>query len=73
MRTRPGLCFREMDMKPEYVCAAAAEMARSNERCPIDFGALDAPAVFAAGSHYSYLPITPGVPPMTMPTVFWRE
>ena len=60
-------------MHAEYVSAVAAEMARSNERCPLDFGALDAPMFFAAGSHYSYLPITPGVPPLTMPTVFWRE
>lgn len=73
MRTRPDLCFRELEMQPEYASAVAAEMARSNERCPLDFGALDAPAFFAAGSHYNYLPITPGIPTLTMPTVLWRE
>jgi len=53
MKTTPAICYAPWEMKPSY----AEDFAYNNDSralYPLDFGALDAPDIIAAGSMYPY-------------------
>lgn len=71
MYTSPYLSMQAWSLKREYL--DALEPDEGVRHAPMDFQPIDAPERVLAGSHYCYVPYTPGIRSFPMPSCVDRE